>query len=83
MKTYVAISLLMFFTITEGINGPMIESAEPEWYSWDLSPIDPYANTEVIIDPYASPESQLPSGSVPQFWYYQIEAPASSERITW
>ena len=31
--------------------------AEPEHYSWDLLPKNPYEDTEIIIDPYAEEEA--------------------------
>lgn len=73
MKNIIIIFFFLCFSMTTEIEDEFIlESSEPEHYSWDMKPIDPYEHTEIIVDPYAQSD-QSPSGSGQQPSYYWPE----------
>jgi hypothetical protein len=80
MRNLIILFFFLCFSMTTEIEEEMYP--EPEHYSWDMKPIDPYENTEIIVDPY-SQSDQSPSGSGQQPSYYWPEEREPSERKVW
>jgi len=75
MRSVITLFFLLCFTLSTEIQIEDDIGEEAEHYSWDLKPIDPYENTEIIIDPYASQEGQLPFESDPWSAYRSSLSP--------